>query len=798
MKTFLKIFKGSSLLNILGMTAAFASLYILLVQVNYDLGYNKKIKELEKIYVVTGQSWFTPGKYSVNLNRPLQKAVLDQSPTVEVYGVADLAGSYPEVKVGEGEAERSFKLRFSQFTLGAIKLFGYEPLQGSFDGMDKERLVAISESAAKLMGVTVGDGVKFADINGGKPLQVAAIYKDMPMNSDLDIDILYAANYEIQSLDNWNEWSYHHFVKLHSPEDKAAFEENALPVIQKTVVDYFAPHMESQNIKDEDVQEYVNRNALTLIPFSTLYFGKEIDAPPGRSGNKITTYTLLAVALLIVIITLINFVNFFFAQVPTRIRAVNTRKILGSSRAALVGHFMLEAGILVLVSMLFAAAVVVLFKSSTYANLINCSLGFGDNPFVLALTFIAAMIMTVGASVYPAMYITSFSPAFAIKGSFGMTQKGKTLRYTLIGLQFVISIAFVICAWFIKLQHTYMMNYDMGFNKECLMTVNSVPFQNGQKEAFESELLANPQIKECAWAHMELVRGGRMGWGRGFKGEKINFESYPVSYNFLDFMGIDVVEGRNFTKSDEQCENGVFIFNQSAKEKFGFTLEDRLKGHAAETDIVGFCEDFQFKPLQYDISPFAFYVFGKNGWWEPRHLYFRTTENADIKDVIQYVRETIVKFAPKYTPADFEVEFFDQELGDQYQKEQQLTKMVTLFTILAIVISLMGVLGLVIFETQYRRKEIGVRRVHGATVGGILQMFNLRFAKILLVCMLVAAPISWYIIDYYYSSYVYRSPMYWWVFVVSFVAVAFIVSAVVTVCSWKAATENPVTSLRSE
>ncbi len=795
MRNLLKIFKGSSLLNILGMTAAFAALYILLVQVNYDLGYNKGIKELDKIYIVACKSWFTPGNYSTNRNRPLTKMVLDQAPVVEIYGVAELEGYKSKVKVGNGTDEREFNLQFAQFALNAIKLFGFEAMQGSFDGMDTKMSVAVSESAAKLMGISVGDEVRFDDINGGEIVTVAAVYKDMPMNSDLDIDVLFAMNYETQSLDNWSEWSYHHYAKINNPEDIPAFEEQANELIVKNVKEQFGSY---PGATDDDINDYASKAAVKLLPLKDKYFTGNLDSAPGRTGNKTTTLTLLAVAILIVVITLINFVNFFFAQVPERIRAVNTKKILGSSRASLVMHFMVEAGILVLISLAFAVAVVLLFKSSTYANLVNCSLAFGENIFVVVITAVAALVMTIAASVYPAFYITSFPPALAIKGAFGMTQSGKTLRYTLIGLQFVISISFVICAWFIKLQHSYMMNYDMGFNKENLMTVNWVPFQKGQREAFESELLKNPQIKGCAWAASDFVAPERMGWVRSYKGEQINFQAYAVSYNFLQFMGIDVVEGRDFTKADEQCENGIFIFNQAAKDKFGFTLEDKVSGHKVDTDIAGFCKDFQFKPLQYGVDPFAFYVFGKNGWREPRHLYFRTAENTNLKDVIAHVKESIVKIAPKYSVNDFEVRFFNEELGRQYEKEQQLTKMVTLFTILAIVISLMGVLGLVIFETEYRRKEIGVRRVHGATIGGILEMFNMKFAKILLICMFVAAPVSWFIIDYYYSSFAYSSPMYWWVFAGAFVVVALIVFAVVTLCSWRAATENPVSSLRSE
>ena len=799
MKNIFKIFKGSSLLNLLGMTVAFAAMYVLLVQVNYDLGYNRKIKDVERLYILGTPSWFSEGKYQVTLNRPLQIAIMEQASMVESWGVAYIGGDGKNyTRVGEGEEERTYQIGTSQLTRGALDVFGFTPVVGTFDGMDKEETVAISESAAKLMGVGVGDGIFVG--KGKEPMTVVAVYEDMPMNSDLNnIHILYCCYLEEQSLDNLSEWSYHHFVKLNSTESKEAFEAHARKVVEGIWRERIASAPESvrSSIDQSHIDDQIDRSTVTLLPVKEMYYNKQIDVPAGRSGNRTTTLTLLAVAILIVVITLINFVNFFFAQIPMRIKGVNTRKILGSSRGALVGSLMVESGILVMVSLCAAVAVVVLFKGSTYANLITCTLAFGENLPVICITIAAALLMTIASSVYPALYITSFSPAFAIKGAFGSTAKGKGLRYTLISLQFVISIAFVICAMFIKMQHSYMMNYDMGFDKEYLLTAN-VGVATADRESFTDELLKDPDIVDVAWAAGPLVSSSRMGWGRIFKGDQINIDSYPVSWNFLKFMGIDIVEGRDFTPADEKSEHGVFIFNQIAKEKYGFTLEDKVNGHSAETELAGFCEDFQFRPLQYELNPFAFYIFGKNPWWDLTHLYIRTSPGASYQDVQATVNNTILKFNPGANLNRFRLQFFDEELGRQYRKEKDLTTMITLFTLIAIIISLMGVFGLVVFETQYRRKEIGVRRVLGSSVGEILKMFNMRFLKMLAVCFVIAVPISYFIIDFYYSTFAHSSPIYWWVFAAAGAAVALIVAAVVTVTSLRSATENPVESLRSE
>ena len=316
-----KLFKGSGILNLLGMTAAFAALYILLVQVYYDLSYNKGIKDAERIYIMATPSWFEQGQYQVNLNRPLQKAILDQAGMVESWGVAYIGGDGKNyTQVGAGDDARKFRIGTSQLTRGALDVFGFKPLVGTFDGMDKEETVAISETAAKVMGIGVGDAIRIG--SNKTPKTVVAVYEDMPNNSDLNnIQIFFCNNLETQSLDNFSEWSYHHFVKLNAPDSKEAFEAHA-----KNVVEEFwrarmaeAPEDVKSSVTQSEIDEQITRCMVTLLPFEDMYFNTMLYQPAGRSGNWTTTITLLVVAILIVAITLINFVNFFFAQVPMRI-----------------------------------------------------------------------------------------------------------------------------------------------------------------------------------------------------------------------------------------------------------------------------------------------------------------------------------------------------------------------------------------------------------------------------------------------------------------------------------------------
>lgn len=796
MRSIIRLFKGAGILNLLGMTAAFAAIYIIMVQVNYDWNYNSKIKDLDRIFVVTHKDWFEEGKYSANMSRPIMESLIKQSSMVESYAV--LKGNIQtEIKIADGNDNRTFKLNCMQVTSGTYNVFGIETVAGTFQGIGEENVVALSEKASTRLNLKLGDTIQLE--GEGEKRIITAVFKDMAVNSVFgETELLYSNVYEKESLDNYSEWSYRYFVKLNDKNNVDTFCDNATNFVRNLVKEMISSNPDDEVPSQEEIDEYIDRNAVKLFPLEGFQFEKNVtDNIIVYQCNKATTITLLVVSVLILLITLINYLNFFMAQIPAKLRSVNTRKILGSSRLSLVMNFMAESAVLVVVSMLLSYIVIKIIGGSTYAELISCTLDFGYNMGVAILTVFVALIMTVASSVYPALHVTSFSPALAIKGTMGTVSGGKYFRNILVGFQFFISILFVLCAFFIKMQYNYMMNYNMGFNKESLFTAY-VPVDSNNHDLYTTELQKKTSVKEVAWGASSLVSVYRMSWGRDFGGKNISFISYPVSYNFLRFMGIDVVEGRDFTQADEKCEKGVFIFNEIAKEKFGLSLETKVSGHIGDTDIVGFCENFKFKPLHYKEEPFAFYVFGKNPWWPVSHLYIRSNPEATYGEVLKDLKEVAADISPNFNTEEIDLKFFDEELGTQYRKEQKLVSLITLFTILAIIISIMGIIGLLMFETKFRRKEIGLRRVHGASIGEILELFNRKFFYILLVSFLIAVPVGYTIMDYYYSTFAFRSPLYWWVFLLAFVIVASVTVGVVTLCSYKAASENPADTLKSE
>lgn len=796
MKTILRNFfasfrryTASGVLNILGLTAALTSFYVITVQVDWELTYNRCFADADRIFRVEMPSWESDD-YSAVVSRLVAERCIAASPDVEAAGVFNGSSRY-DVTVVRGDGTESFTPAYAAVTASIVDVLGLEIVAGDASEFSAEkRKVLLSQSRAEQLGLGVGDTFYMgSNTVPERRVEVAAVYRDLPDNSMLGTNPI-LKDMGDESIDDFSEWSYCYYVRLHEASARERFEQTWREQVRQLVTDMGAPDLES----------VVDRMSARLTPLADTYFCKDCKDVRDACGNSTTVYILFGVSLLIVAIALINFINFFFAMVPVRIRAVNTFKIFGASASSLRAGFIFEAAGLVAAALLIGWWLVSMLSGSDVASLFSTSLAVGDNPRAVIFTLLAAAAIVLVGSVYPAYYITSFAPAFVIKGSFASSPSGRALRNVLVGLQFVISISMVIAALSVKMQHSYMMNRDIGFDKENLLTMYS---PGPRSDALTADLKNIVGVKDVGWAAGDIVIETRMGWGRELRGERISFQCYPVSNDFLRVLGIEITEGRDFRPEDELKETGTFIFNETARRTFGLELDDRIAGHAGETDIAGFCRDFNFKPLQYGIEPFAFYVYGSKPWWELSYLLVRTEAGADLRSVIDNIRSTVYGYYPvgstdERIVAFYDVRFFDDDLGILYAKEARLTKLVTLFTLVSVAIALMGVFGLVLFETQHRRREITVRKVYGATTAEILRMFNRKFMIIVLVCFAIAAPLTYWGVDRWLGNFAYRTPVYWWIFLLALAVVAVITSLTVTVRSYSAANANPADAVKTE
>ena len=800
--TLLKRYTTSSLLNIVGMSVAFAAIYLISVQVKHDLSFNRVIPNSENIYRLELPDWYEEGRWSEYWNRQTPDELCYSIPEIEAAGTII---TYPvpeeylpyDYSIKRNQTIDNIRIKLSQAEREGLEVFPFEFVEGGLEDFVSEGDFIISEEVAKKFDLKVGDVLNLGrGLATDQTHRIVGIFRNFPKPSNIAVCEGWSCMESQDETPNSN-WDYSFYIRL---KDGMSPDE-----VTEKMISQYNESLRKVGYSEEEVQWNMKRVTPRLNPLSELYFAEDISSS-GFKGSRSTTRTLIAIAVLILVISFINFVNFFFALIPTRIKAINTYKVFGAPTSKLRINIVFETLGLTLLSILGAMLIVFTFANTPLSEYISASVSLRENWDLALAMILFLMAFAFLISLYPAFYITKFNPALVMKGSFHATKSGKVLRYSLVGIQYIISISLIICSLFIQRQHKYMLKYEMGFDKEMLYTIEvphsalgtTIEMDYTRRDALTDRLKQNPNIIDVTYGDGTFVNFVHMGWGRDYKGQTINFMSYPVSWNFLQMMGIKIEEGRDFIQSDEQLLTGAYIFNREAADRFGIDLESQIKAHTNElTPVVGICENFNFQPLQYGIEPFAFIVFGQYGWRHPNHAYIRVAADTDYKELSKYIKGVISEFAPNVSVEQNELIIFDDELAIQYQIEDKLATLVTMFSFLSIVISIIGVFGLVLFETQYKRREIGIRRIHGASAAGILKMFNKKYLYIVAICSAVAIPISYYIIDRWMQQFVYRTEMSVWVYVVAVLIITIITVATVSLRSWKAANENPSDSINN-
>ena len=791
--TTLRRYKLSSLLNIIGLTLAFTAFYIILVQVRWELTYNRTLDNSERIYLVETTDWYEPGAWQAWVCRPMVERLITSTSAVEAGGCT-WSGFGPAVVLRENASKMGYD-RFN-FELGMISLplldvFDFKTVAGDVHDLKRAQSVIISRTTAEKLGVGIGDMI-WCDTDqpsAENACEVVAVFEDFPANSLLS-GCQVAMDLGDRCLDDPSEWSYNYYVRLHPGTDPRQVIEEWKKVYAE---------MYPGEANEEGVLE---TEPIRLSCIRDLYFEADGRVPCAQ-GSAVTTYSLLGIALLVIVLAFINFVNFFFALVPVRIRTVNTFKVFGASNAALRFSFIFEAVGLVFIALLLAWYLSFAIQSTELAGYISAPLALAANFPVLGLVLIVAVAMALVASLYPAWYITSFRPALVIKGSFAGTSGGRRLRLLLLGFQFTISMGLIIATGNILRQHNYMLRQEMGFDRRNLMAVQLSEKAALSYDALRDRLLTDPRVVDVTGAEGRLVSVSRMAWGRTYKERRISMQAYIVRWNFLRMMGIPVTDGRDFLESDEHKPTGMLICNEAARREYGFELGDEIGGFFGSDPLVGGCADFNFRPMQYGVVPFVFYVVPEE-WSRNSNgrasqlLYLRYRPDADVEGVVDYLRQCIAEADPHLTPGEIQVRTFEEELGEEYAKERRLATVVGLFTLLSVAIALMGVFGIVLFEAQHRRREVAVRKVRGATTAEVLRLFNRRYLVLVGISFLIALPVSLWIINRWLSSFAFRAPFSVWIPLAALAVVLAVTVGTVTFCSWRTAGENPAEAVKSE
>jgi putative ABC transport system permease protein len=766
---------------------AFTVFIVIMTQTYWELTFNKKIKQHERIFRMVSVD--QDGNFSPVASRPHGETIGKSSPPIEVYTCISPSGEGLIKTIETNDPMKEVNTYLTKSTPSITDLLSLECVAGDFKRLEEPNAAIISKTLSDLL-FSENDplaSVVFSNSWVALNLNIVAVYKDLPNNCTFKNGIF--TNVGDHLLTEKSNRSYRYFYKL-----KDANAKNDVELIANKI--YKEMRTADEDEEDEEDDEEENREKYLLEPFSNLYYSH---VPFGETGSKALTNLLTSIAIIILLIAIINYINFFMAMVPLRIRNVNINKVFGTPTSALRLNITGETvGMLILAFGL--ALLTVQYLSDTFINdLMVTSLKIENNLFIITMIAVFMIIIGIIVGLFPAFYITKYNPALILKGSFGRSKQGQIFRNTLIVFQFTISVILIIGAAFIHIQSRYMQKYDYGFNRDRLVTVRVSDKIASEPQAFVTELRKNKYIEDVGYAAFSIIGVGQ-GWGRNYNGENISFSNLMVSWNYPECMGIKLSEGRFFMEEDAAKIGGTIIFNETAAKQYNIKVGDFIVGHndREKAEIVGIVKDFNFTSLQNKIEPLALYECGVQRWWKPSVAHIRLTPDADFKQTSQFIASVLQKLDPTFAPEKISITSFDESIENLYTKETNLTKIISLFSVVAILISLMGVFGIVVFENQHRRKEIALRKIHGSTATLILGMFNRKFIYILLISFVIAAPIAYFGIVKWLSGFAYRTPIYGWVFAGGFLLVAFITLLTVTLQTLSVANENPIRAIKTE
>ena len=782
----MKVFRKtgvSTLINILGMSVAFAAAMILMVQVRWDTTFDANFEGHEKVFRMEN-NWIDDGLFSSHFCRPMIERIRLSSPNIEAVGT--MMGLGNEVFYREGDKESAVTVPAILVDSTMFSVFPFEWVEGSAREFTAAGTAVINEAFAEMFFGDESAIGKILQTGDGTTARIVGVFKNSPRNYSMHYGIL--VNLGDKWMDKTDEWSFPSFVKLKDPSQA---KETASAMLDELIA-FFGDNM------DADEVDRV-RKGFRLSNLHDAHFERDVRASEA-AANKAVMVTLAIVAILLILIAIINFINFAFAEIPFRIKSINTRKVLGEGRGSLIGRQLLHAGLIALVAFAIATLIMHVIAGTSWASYVSDSIALKDNIGILILMLGIALFSAVVAGIAPALYSTAQPAALVLKGSYAMSVKGKMLRNVLVSLQFVLSFIFILMALYVHVQTKFMMSKDMGFPQENILQVWCGYYAGAAHEPLKDKLLQNPSITDVTFSDNLIVSDQKMGWGRtGDDGKQIYMEVLPVTDDFVRFFNLQIIEGRDFRESDNQSETGVFIANETFINMFPqYHVGSQVGGHVDNTPIVGIMKDFNFKSLQHAMGPLVLLIWGKTQWRNFSVMYVKTAPGANFKEVSDYIKEAVCHFDPTREPDQVAVRHLDEWIENMYQSEQSLGKLITIASLVALLIAIIGIIGLVFFETQFIRKEIAVRRVNGATVGSILKMINKKYLIMAGASFVIAAPVAYWLMTAWRKGFAYQAPVPVWIFLVALIAVAAITLAVVTLQSWRAASANPVESLKNE
>ena len=784
--------KGYSFINITGLAVGMACCILILLYIQFEFGYDKFHKDADKIFRVAKDFRIKgePASYGTATPPTLAPIILNDFPEVE--HAVRLYGSKGVIKYGEKKfieegifyADASF---FNIFTFPFIKGNPETALKYPYS-------VVLTEETAKRYFNREDPLGKTISFKNTEDFKVTGVIKVVPINSHFKFDILFSlatledtySKSSYNALKNWWNHSYRTYIKISGDKPSPQLVDGIY-------------NLSKRYVSDQEAQ-FGFQQKFFLQPLRDIYLKSNIEDEIGETGNIAYLYIFMVIAIFILIIACINFINLATARSAQRAHEVGMRKVVGAVKTQLVRQFLVEA-ILVSFASLALAIIIVLLSLPLFNDLTgkNLELYFGDFKIIFlwaAIPFIAAFL----SGCYPAFFLSAFKPIDTLKGAFESQKKAAFLRKGMVVFQFAISIILIVGTLVISKQLDFMKNRNPGFDKEQVMVLSL----QGTKESRQKyEILKNEFSR-----HSSVISASASSTvpGRLFSSLSVNPEGYSqeetktmysleTDYDFLKTLKIELAAGRFLSRDFKTDAENAFLLNETAVFNLGWSspknaLGKKITRGRKKGKVIGVIKDFHFESLHKEISPLLIY-------FEPDDFEYLSLRIApgNIPGTISFIESKWKKLLPG---EPFNFFFLDDDFDRQYRAEEKVQNIFRSFTIIAIVIACLGLFGLAAFTTQQRFKEIGIRKVLGASVPGILLLLAKEFLKWVLLSNFIAWPIAYIAANKWLQNFAYRTDIGIWTFLCSTLAALAIALLTVSYQAVKAAFINPVAAMKYE
>lgn len=800
---FLRNFKkspGYVLINILGLALGMAVSILIFLFVQHELSYDKYHANADNIYRVS-RSWTDQnGEISLNLGHaaPPFAPLLKSDFGDKIQEAVRLLDFNPTVK---SEGNTFTEERFFFADPEVFRVFSWEKIDGDLDKAltFPDGLVITQSTATRYFGNSDPLGKSLEVILGDQKiqLQVRGVVEDVPDNSHFKFDML--ANMKPveefyggldQMMQNFGSNSFSTYLLLAVGQDHKELESQLPAFIDR----HMSPNGEGIPAS--------RGTQLKLWPVKDIHLYSNLDSEMEPNSSIEYVYIYLAIALFILLIACINFMNLSTARSSKRAMEVGLRKVMGADKQLLIRQFMGESIFMTTVSLVLAILLVYLvlpiFSDFTDKEL---SLDFLENPSYLFWMILMVVVVGMISGSYPALFLSGFQPVRVMKGTYKIGSAHEKFRSVLVVGQFAISIILIVCVIVVINQLDYMKSKDLGFEKEDVAVLPAYSQLTDNYEIMRTRLLQHPGITEVSLA--SRIPSGRLLDSQGTKAE-VNGELSPlniriadvhVSHTFVETFGMQLMAGRNFDLNLASDSTQAFILNETAVRAVGWSSPEEALDKQVEYGnrrgyVVGVLKDFHFESLHQPIVPIIFMV--------PDDRFSRVTLKIDSdqrEEVLAYLEQEWIAMRPD-SPVDFT--FIEDQFIKQYEAEERIGTIFGFFAMLAVFISVLGLFGLTAYATEQRTKEIGIRKVMGASVFNIVTLLGKDFLKLVLVGFVISIPIAWYGMDQWLGNFAYSITVTWVVFLIAGLTACIIAIVTVSSQSIRAALINPVDTFKVE